>query len=243
MKKLSTSAKTTEVDFVSDNAVTFYNQDPALAEDTFLKQLIDKISFESDNITEAIKRDHVLSEMEDVDAVVGKNLRALKTIVKGYAAMPDETLSTSGKALLQVINKFKLALLQKSYGEQSSNIEALLMDLSAEALKVHIANLPQVGNVIENLRTSQALFMEKNTAYAKAYAENSQLLTATELKKTLLSLINGKLIVYLTSAVMMDPDKYGPYVASLEKVIDDTNQNISQRMGSANKENNKEVSQ
>lgn len=240
MKKLSTSAKTTEVDFVSDNVVMFYNQHAALADDAFLKSIIGEITDESDKITEAIKTDRVLSEMEGVDALVGNNLRALKNIVKGYAAMPDEVMSASGKVVLQVINKFKLALLQKSYPEQSSNIDAMLMDLSADMLKAHIARLPMVDVAIGNLSASQANFKGKYTAYTKAYADNSQLLTATELKKTLLSLVNGKLIVYLTSAVMMDPGKYGSYVAALEKVIEDTNQNISQRAGSTNKGNNEE---
>lgn len=209
MKKLSTSAKTTEVDFVSDNVVMFYNQHAALADDAFLKSIIGEITDESDKITEAIKTDRVLSEMEGVDALVGNNLRALKNIVKGYAAMPDEVMSASGKVVLQVINKFKLALLQKSYLEQSSNIDAMLMDLSADMLKAHIARLPMVDVAIGNL-------------------------------SALLSLVNGKLIVYLTSAVMMDPGKYGSYVAALEKVIEDTNQNISQRAGSTNKGNNEE---
>lgn len=106
MKKLNSSARTTEVDSVSDQIITLYQGNAALADDVFLKGIMDEIGGESHNITEAIKRDRIFPSMEDVDVQVEKDARALKTIVKGYAAMPDESLAAAAQEVLAVIEKF-----------------------------------------------------------------------------------------------------------------------------------------
>lgn len=229
MKKLSTSTKIAEVDFVSDKAVMLYKNNPALADDASLKSIIDETEVESDRITEAIKRDRVFSDMEEVDMQVEKDARTLKTIVKGYAAMPNEELSTAAKAVLAVIEKFKYSMFKLPLAQQAPNVEAMLMDLSAQPIAAHTNVLPTVPETLEKLRQSQKNFMDKNAAYLKAYAQDADMLSATELRKTLLRLINGKLLVYLSAAVMMNPEKYGTYVLELEKVIEDINQKVRQR--------------
>ena len=61
MKKLMTNARTTEVDDTSDRLLVLYNDEPALAEEAFLKPLFGEMQTLSDQITEAIKRDRILS--------------------------------------------------------------------------------------------------------------------------------------------------------------------------------------
>lgn len=234
MKKLNSSARTTEVDSVSDQIVLLYGNS-ALADDTFLKGIVDEISVESDKITDAINCDRVYSDMEEVDVTVEKDARALKTIVKGYAAMPDEKLSAAAKEVLDVINKFNFKMFRLSLEQQSSNVEALLMDLDADNIKPQSALLPSVPETIEKLRQSQKNFVEKYNAYIKAYTSNADMLTASKIRRTLTSLINGKLNIYLSSAVMMNPDKYGTFVAEIEKAIEGVNQDVRMRETAAKK--------
>lgn len=235
MKKLITTARTTEVDSVSDKAVLLFREAPALADDNSLKGIIDEISAVSDDITEAINRDQIYSDMEDVDAVVESDARTLKTILKGYAAMPDEELSAAAKVILDVVEKYNFKLFRESQDIQSSHVEALLMDLSADNIKEQAAVLPTIPETIEKLSQSQKNFRAKNAEFLKLYADNKDALSATKLKAQLLSLINGKLNIYLTSAAMLNPEKYGNYVGEMDKAIETVNQNVKSRVGSKKK--------
>ncbi|MDO5523045.1 MAG: DUF6261 family protein [Bacteroidia bacterium] len=229
MNKLSTSARTTEVDDTSDRLLVLYKDETALAEDPFLKPLFGEMQTLSDRITEAIKRDRVLSEMEDADAQVETATRSLNAVLKGYRAMPLEQYSTAGKALYAVMEKYKLKILRLNYADQSSNIEALLMDLSAPALRPHIDALPGVSEAVANLRAAQTDFTAKRVAYEKAVALNTQGASASELKKPLLQLINARLVPFLTVSKMVNPDAFTHFADTVAQAIESTNAAVRRR--------------
>ena len=77
MKKLNYSARTTEVDDVSDRLIAVYDAHPALAADPFLAATFGEIRTQSHGITEAIKRDRALSELDSADALRDDRVRAL----------------------------------------------------------------------------------------------------------------------------------------------------------------------
>ena len=62
--KLLQKARITEVDDTSDRLVALFKSETALAEDAFLKSLFTEMETLSANLTEAIKRDKGVSELE-----------------------------------------------------------------------------------------------------------------------------------------------------------------------------------
>lgn len=229
MNKLFSNARTTEVDDTSDRLLLAYNAQTGLASDAFLKTIFDDIRSLSDQITDAIKRDLVFSEMEDADENVAIALRSVFTVLKGYEAMPLVQLSTAAKVLTPVADKYTLSILRLNYAAQSSNVEALLMDLSAPALKASIDVLPGVAEAIANLRAAQTAFIEKRVDYEKAMALKTAGTPASELKKPLLDLINSRLIPYLDVNKMVDLATYGHLTDLVEQIVNDTNTGISRR--------------
>ena len=229
MNKLFSNARTTEVDDTSDRLLLAYNAQTGLASDAFLKTIFDDIRSLSDQITDAIKRDLVFSEMEDADENVAIALRSVFTVLKGYEAMPLVQLSTAAKVLTPVADKYTLSILRLNYAAQSSNVEALLMDLSAPALKASIDVLPGVAEAIANLRAAQTAFIEKRVDYEKAMALKTAGTPASELKKPLLDLINSRLIPYLDVNKMVDSATYGHLTDLVEQIVNDTNMGISRR--------------
>lgn len=223
MKKLSYALRTTQIDDTSDRLLEhFNNETDTVKEDAFLKPLFGEIQTVSDDITQAIKKDIVLSQMEEADAEVENAFRMVTKVIKGYEAMPLEELSTAGKALFAVLSKYKLEILRLPYGDQSSNIEAFLMDISAPELKPHIDALPGVAESIASVRTAQTDFVKRRVAYENAIS-NSGTPSATHYKKQLLNLINGRLIPYLEAMVMANPDVYGNFYNNVEAAIEKTN--------------------
>ena len=229
MNKLFSNARTTEVDDTSDRLLLAYNAQTGLASDAFLKTIFDDIRSLSDQITDAIKRDFVFSEMEDADENVAIALRSVFTVLKGYEAMPLVQLSTAAKVLTPVADKYTLSILRLNYAAQSSNVEALLMDLSAPALKASIDVLPGVAEAIANLRAAQTAFIDKRVDYEKAMALKTAGTPASELKKPLLDLINSRLIPYLDVNKMVDSATYGHLTDLVEQIVNDTNTGISRR--------------
>ncbi len=240
MKKLVTAAKISEVDSVSDKSVLLYNDDPQLQDDAHLKSIIGEVSEVSDQITEAVKRNQVVSNMEEVDMQVESDARTLKTITKGYAAMPDEKISAAAKIVMAVIDKFNYSMFKLPMDQQAPTVDAMIMDLSAEEVKANMALLPTVPDVFAKFIQSQTNFKNKNKEYLQAYADDKDMLSASDLRKQLLQLINGKLVVYLTSAVMMNPEKYRSYVTELEKAIEDVNTQVRLRADRKMKKKNGE---
>ncbi len=233
MKRVSTHARTTEVDDTSDRIIVKYHDDPKVADDSVLTTVLKDITDFSDRITDAIRRDKQFSEMEDADAVRDKNTRILYRAVAGYAVLPVIALSEPAKRILAVLDKYGLNMLRENYAQQSSHMEAMSLDLSAPGIVEDAKALQGVTELIANVGTSQTEFTKKRVAYEQAYAAAQNIPSATELKNPLLQLINAKLIPYLEVMKGINAEKYGLFADSVEKIIADTNAVVERRSGAS----------
>lgn len=68
MRKVTTNAKVTELDSLSDTLVRLYKTQEALAQDAMLKGIMAEIEEQSARLTEAVKRDAISSTLEEADA-------------------------------------------------------------------------------------------------------------------------------------------------------------------------------
>ena len=96
--KLLQKARITEVDDTSDRLVTLFKSETALAEDAFLKSLFTEMETLSANLTEAIKRDKGVSELEKADKVRNNAIRTFSKVIEGYRACPSLPLSKRANA-------------------------------------------------------------------------------------------------------------------------------------------------
>ncbi len=227
MNKLSKSARTTEVDDTSDRLLQLYSTEAALKDDTFLKPLFAELQTLSDKITEAIKKDKILSELDDADAVRDEAVKKLFKIVDGYAAMPMENFHQPGAKLKAILDKFGLGIIRQNYASESSYIESMLQDLSA--VSAEIAALPGVAESIAAVRTAQTDFTAKRVNYEKTLSSEKQGESASAVKKPLLELINNKLLPYLDTMKMVDAAKFTNFTDATAQIIANTNSVVSQR--------------
>lgn len=227
MKKISSIARTTEVDDTSDRLLQLYSTETALKDDTFLKPLFAELQVLSDKITEAIKRDKVLSDLDDADAVRDEAVKKLFKIVDGYAAMPMENFHQPGAKLKAILDKFGLGIIRQNYASESSYIESMLQDLSA--VSTEIAALPGVAEAIAAVRAAQTDFTTKRVNYEKTQSTEKQGESASAMKKPLLELINNKLLPYLDTMKMVDAAKFTNFTDAAAQIIANTNSVVSQR--------------
>ncbi len=231
MKKLNYSARTTEVDDVSDRLIGVYDAQPTLATDLFLATTFGEIRTQSHDITEAIKRDRALSELDAADALRDDRVRDLRYIIRGYRALPLPAQSKAAAALWPIFEKYGTKITLENYASESSLIESLLLDLSTAEARLHIDALAGMPEAIAALRAAQTDFTAKRIAYETHLAHGAGGPNASEIRKTLLELINSRLLTYIDTMVMVDSAKYASFAAVVEKVIDDMNAVIARRTG------------
>lgn len=227
MKRLSSVARTTEVDDASDRLLNLYAQETALKSEAFLKPLFAELQTLSDQITDAIKKDQALSELEDADGVRDEAVRKLFKIADGYAAMPMDEFRLPAERLQNILTKFGLAITRAGYAEESSYIEAMLTDIAA--VPADVSALPGVQQAVEAIRTAQTDFATKRIAYDKTRSIEKGGDTATTLKKSILDLINNRLLPYLHAMKLADATKYGGFADAAAQVITTVNTVVNQR--------------
>ena len=233
MNNLSTKARVTEIDALSDTLLRLYKAESSIANDAFLKKYFVELQKLSDAITEAIKRDHAQSNMDEKDAVRDEAVRNLGDLLDGYAVFPVPEKKTAALALKAIFDKYGRKITGESYANESSFIESLLKDLDASDAKANIAKLDGMEATVKAVRTAQDDFTAAYDAWAKAQSADAAAVNATGVKKPLVSLINDKIVPYLTA--MAGEDEYKNFAGLVEQEIDKVNGAVSGRSGKAEK--------
>ena len=229
MKKVNSVLRVTEADSLSVSLVGLFDEDAALSDDSFLAALFGEIKASSANLTTAIKRTKVSSSLDEADSVRDEAVRSLGNALSGYASLPIASKKDAAEKLLEVYKKYGKNIVNANYASESSLIESLLEDLEAEKFKACIELLDGVAEIIKNLRDAESAFKAANADYVRASAISSEQESAYAIKKSLILLINDRLLPYLSTMVMVNAEKYAAFVRQVEIEISRTNETTARR--------------
>lgn len=229
INKLVSVARTTEVDTVSDRLIIEYNKND-WSSDSNMASLFTELKNVSDRITAAINRIKAESTLEEKDELRDGIIKSINYLVMGYLYHPDNTIKEAAAAVNEVFENYGLRIISESYSTESSLIESLLLDFQNEALQPSIEAIPQLTELISNLRTIQTEFEEAKVAFENEKAAQGNEASATELKKEVLSVINNKIIVYLRAMVLVNEAVYGSFAQNTAQIIDDMNSIVRKRI-------------
>lgn len=229
MKKLLTTARITEAGDTAHRLVSLYKSTPALKDEAFLKPLFVEMEEKTNALTEAVKRDAVISQLENADAKRDGAIRVLDRLLKGYKTIPLDTLKAYGVQLSAVFKKYGMKMTVENYSSQSNLVDSLLQDLSDSDKAAAIAALPGIAEAIDNIKTAQEEFVKIRANYDKGLAQKGSKETATSLRKPLLELINNKLLTYLSAMKIANPTKYKVFSEDVAVIITSVNETIKAR--------------
>jgi len=236
MNKIISKIRVAELDTLSDVLVRLYKDscatENAVSKDTNLSLIMAEVEKFSADITTAIKSDRVSSTLDEADIARDEIIRNIGDALTGYAAIPVAAKKVAAQNLLAVFNKYGRQITQKNFAEESSLIESLLEDFSADSLKTDVATLDGVGDLIVSLRSAQDSFNKANDDFTKASVNRGE--SATSVKKSLISVLNDKLVPYL-SAVAPLAD-YKDFASKCEAEIVKANATVSGRKKTAKAE-------
>ena len=225
MNKVISKVRVTEVDGLSDALVRLYKADEGVSSDAFLKSVMDEVEKLSVSITTAIKKDKVLSSLEEADGVRDEAVKNLSTLLDGYEVFPVAAKKEAAKKLKAVFDKYGKSITTANYVSESSLIESLLEDFSNE--EETVGALDGIKEILEQIRSAQDSFAKASDEYNAASAVKTE--SASSLKKPLLSLINDKLIPYITAMQMANSAVYADFATKAGGEIKRVNEIVSRR--------------
>lgn len=233
MKKLNNHIRITEIDDISDRLVLLYSKESRLQSDQFLKSVLGEIETLSEEITKSLKRDSIISNLEDADTKRDKVIKSLNHILMGYASMPIEDLKQKGDKLHQIFKKYGTKITTQSYSTASSLIESLIKDFENDEIQADIDALQGVRETLEALKTEQRAFNALRVNYETAVSKKQNEKPASTLKKPILELINAKLIPYLTAMKLANAASYQSFCDAVAQIINLSNETIKRRITKA----------
>ncbi|WP_296031971.1 DUF6261 family protein [uncultured Treponema sp.] len=225
MNKVISKVRVTEVDGLSDALVRLYKADEGVSSDAFLKSVMDEVEKLSVSITTAIKKDKVLSSLEEADGVRDEAVKNLSTLLDGYEVFPVAAKKEAAKKLKAVFDKYGKSITTANYVSESSLIESLLEDFSNE--EETVGALDGIKEILEQIRSAQNAFVKASDEYNAASTVKTE--SASSLKKPLLSAINDKFIPYITAMQMANSAVYADFATKAGGEIKRVNEIVSRR--------------
>lgn len=241
MEKLNSQARITELGDVANRLVELFKRTTALQEDSFLSDTFGEMEKQAKEMTDAIKRDSVRSELEEADERRDDAIRVLAKLLSGYEFIPVDSLRPHGVKLAAIFKKYGVKIIEENYSSQSNLIDSMLLDFSTSDALESIAALTGVTEAIANLRKEQTAFAKIRAEYEKALAQKETLASATALRRPLLDTINKKAITYLSTMQMVNPDKFSNFNANASKIIGSVNEVVKARSSKKEKSENNSV--
>lgn len=226
MNKITAKIRIAELDGLSDSIVRIYKADSAVQADAFLKSAFSELETLSARITTAILQDKTVSRLDEADSVRDEALRSLGAVLTGYASFPVAEKKSAGMFLKSIYDKYiKAGIIKAAYNAESSMIESLLEDFSGAEALANIEKLDGIESLLANIRSAQDSFTAANDEYVKS--SSSKGVSATSLKKPLLSVINDKIVSYLN--LMQTNETLAEFSKSIEKEITRVNESVAKR--------------
>jgi len=229
LEKISAQSRTTEVDTVTTQIIAAY-QSTSLNSDSNLVSIVNLILPLSTSLNQSINRIKSDSKLEEEDELRDDAVRSFNYMVMGYTYNPDEGIKNAANQIMSIFNKYGLQMVNESYATETSLLNSLLADLAKPELKQHITLLPGVTESIAKIESTQNSFEASQLAYNQNKAQEGTYKNATTLKKQILQLINGKLIVYLRAMSIVNEATYGDFVRTVAQMIADNNENVKKRL-------------
>jgi hypothetical protein len=224
-----TSSRVTEVDAGAMRLIGAY-KNTALSGDVHLAAMFTTLETQTARFTSAINRSKAESDLEEKDEVRDNKVRALYYLVMGLLHHPDAEIKAAARAVEKVFDKYGLAITGESYASESALVGSLLDDLTKPKLQEAIAKLSGVSEIIAELDAAQSSFETSRIAYEEEKAKEGTQENATLIKKEVLDLINGKLIIYLRAMELVDKPVYGEFARTVAVIINENNEAVKKRL-------------
>ena len=235
MNKIHANTRNSDMAEVGKRISTAYTE-TGPQDDVGLKGLFAEINPKIKQLTIATEQMKTESNLAEKDDQRDDDFKALYYLVQGATYNPDATISKAAQKIFKYIDQYGLQTIIESYDTQSNLTESLLIDLNLDELKEPIAQVAGCAKQIAILKASNEAFRASRSTYQEELSKDKDKISATAVKRELLSLINDKLITYLKGMMIINAESYENLVNRLSEIIDQNNEVVKKRSSKSNNE-------
>ncbi|MBI9065222.1 MAG: hypothetical protein JEZ14_24775 [Marinilabiliaceae bacterium] len=204
-----------------------------LTEDVYLTGLIARLTNNNTKLTQANMEMSAHSLLPSIDKKRGEYVQAVFYEVKAKRRWPDDSVREAAEQVYKVIEKYGLHTINKSYAEESANINALLCDLEEEEIKAAVTSLNGFAGLLNQLEMTQKEFEAAYLQEVKQKVDADKNRSATELSLELRSQLNKELVTYVNTMARVRPVEYQGVAEELAVIIEDSNRRVRSRLKKA----------
>ncbi|MFW5755912.1 MAG: DUF6261 family protein [Tangfeifania sp.] len=228
IEKLLTNSRVTEIDAATRRIISAFEKNGP-GSDPHLAGIFSELKPLSASLNAAIRQSKAESNLDAYDVDRDDELRGLHYLILGYLHNPDPVISEAAKKVAKVFNKYGVGIATESYATQSSLVNSMLEDLTRPELQEPIAAMPGCAKRIASLQAAQTKFETARVDYETEKANDATRETATAIKKSVLKIINDKLVVFLRAMVQVDEATYSKFGRIVGEIIDENNETVRRR--------------
>lgn len=222
-------SRVSEVEFTVRMIITLFESGD-WSSDIYLTKLFAELKSESEKLVPAIAKIKHKSQNDRLDTIRDNDFRSLYYFTFGKMYDPDPKVRDAAAKVFQVINIQDLALTEKSYAIESSLINSIFEQVKAAPVRDAIELIPEISALLETLKLSQREFEKADFEFIAAKGEAALIRSATTIKKAILPIINGKVILYMNAMAVVDEERYGALARTAAQIIGDNNSNVKKRI-------------
>ena len=226
MNKIMQKIQNAELDGFTMSVLGDFEGDEKAKKDPFVNSQMGDLKKAHDVFNTAILKDKGKSTLSELDSVRDEKFMVLRKMSEVYSMFPIAAKRELNAPIKAVLDKYaKAGLMGASYKAESALIESLKKDL--EPFAENVAGLEGMKEAFDELFAAEDAFLAANKSYVNAL--NAKTESASSLKKPLLSIINDKLVVYLSAMLVCENENCKDFAQFFDKEIERTNAAIEKR--------------
>lgn len=229
MKKIITSVRAAELADTAIRLSELFKKTSSVQTNAFLTKIFTEVEQQAMMLTTSVRKDLAVSKLEEADKARSYSVRVLDKLLKGYETIPVENLKIHAQKLIEIFKKYGVKITRENYTAETTFIASMLEDFSAENVKESVEALSGVKEALSDIKEKQHQFIMFRDTYDNDLALQKKKLSATDLKKPLLELINQKIVPYLVAMEIAEPELYGEFIAKASQVVNSTNEAVKAR--------------
>ena len=194
--------------------------------DAFLATLIVLLTEKNNLLADLINKKRVNSILSPKDAIRDDKTRVVFLLVEVFLLSTDAAIKEKAQLVSEVLNRYGLSIINKSYSDQTADTVAMLADLDEPAVSEAIDGLANLRNAINELRLAQNDWKETYDINADNNINWANTPSASKLRVEVRDIVNYKLMPYLYTMNQVNPEIYSETFNKVSDIIDTNNNNV-----------------
>jgi len=190
-------------------------------DDVFLTSVTTLLKEKNTLLLNAINKKRTNSILSSNDTIRDKKTRFLFHIVQAFLLSDNETIKAEAQKADSVLSRYGIAIINKSYSNQTASTAAMLSDLDELGIKDST-----IVNAIEELRNAQELWQQSYNTYIEQSIESESKLSASKQSVVVKDIINTKLVPYMFAMSQVNSNIYGETFDVIQEIIETNNDNV-----------------